>query len=91
MTTMKNSRLAVRLSSDQRSLIDHAAETVGSNVTDFTVAATVAHAKDVLADRRVFAIDDAPWNEFLSVLDRPVTHRPRLEKLFSEPSIFDEE
>ena len=38
-----------------------------------------------------YILNDAPaWSEFVSVLDRPVSHKPRLEKLFAEPSIFDE-
>jgi uncharacterized protein (DUF1778 family) len=36
----------------------------------------------------MFAIGDAAWGEFLAVLDRPVSHKPRLEKLFAEPSVF---
>ena len=50
----------------------------------------MSHAIDVLADRRMFAIDDAAWGEFLAVLDRPVSHKPRLEMLFAEPSVFTE-
>jgi uncharacterized protein (DUF1778 family) len=90
MAVMKDSRLAVRLSSDQDALIRHAAEVEGTSITDFTVAAAVAHARDVLAERRVFAVDDAAWSEFLAILDRPVSSKPRLEKLFTEPSAFDE-
>jgi uncharacterized protein (DUF1778 family) len=90
MSVRKDSRLAVRLSSDQDALIRHAAEVEGTSITDFTVAAAVAHARAVLADRRLFALDDAAWSEFLAVLDRPVTHKPQLEELFTEPSIFDE-
>lgn len=90
MPTVKDSRIAVRLSSDQDALIRQAAEVEGTSITDFTVAATMIHALDILADRRMFAIDDAAWDEFLAVLDRPVSHKPRLEKLLAEPSIFSE-
>lgn len=86
----KTERFAVRLTSEQDALIRRAAEVEGTDLTNFTVTATLAHARDVLADRRLFAIDDAAWTEFLAVLDRPVSHKPRLEKLFAEPSIFDE-
>lgn len=55
------------------------------------MTATLAHARDVLADRRLFVIDDAAWKEFLAALDRPVVHKPRLAKLFAEASIFDDE
>jgi uncharacterized protein (DUF1778 family) len=89
MTTTKDSRLAVRLSSEQDALIRHAAETEGRTVTEFTVDAVVSRARDVLMDRRLFVLDDAAWTEFLAVLDAPVVHRPRLEKLFAEDSIFE--
>jgi uncharacterized protein (DUF1778 family) len=81
MAVTKDSRIAVRLSSEQGALIRHAAEVEGTSITDFTVAATVTHARAVLSDRRVFPVDDA---------DRPVSHKPRLEKLFAEASVFDE-
>lgn len=87
----KDSRIAVRLTSEQDALIRRAAEAEGTDLTNFTDTATLAHARDVLADRRLFAIDDIAWTEFLAVLDRPVSHKPRLEKLFAEAPIFDEE
>ena len=55
---------------------------------DAEVAQKAYHARDVLADRRLFLLDDAAWTQFNALLDRPVTHRPRLERLFTEPSIF---
>jgi len=85
----KDDRIAVRVSREQGTLIRHAAETEGVTVTDFTVHAAVAHAHEVLADRRVFELDDAAWTEFLAVLDRPVQYKPRLRKLFTEDSIFE--
>ena len=66
----KTERFAVRLTAEQDALIRRAAEVEGTDLTNFTVTATLAHARDVL--------------------DRPVSHKPRLEKLFAEPSIFDE-
>jgi uncharacterized protein (DUF1778 family) len=87
----KTERFAVRLTSEQDALIRRAAEVEGTDLTNFTVMATLAHARDVLADRRLFTLDDAAWAEFLAMLDRPVSHKPQLEKLMSEPSIFDVE
>ena len=86
----KTERFAVRLTAEQDALIRRAAEVEGTDLTNFTVTATLAHARDVLADRRLFMLDAPAWSEFVSVLDRPVSHKPRLEKLFAEPSIFDE-
>ncbi len=91
MATTKDSRIAVRLSSEQDALIRHASEVEGTTVTEFTVAATVAHARDVLADRRMFSLSAEEWTEFLALLDRPVSHKHELEKLFAEPSIFTDD
>ena len=44
----------------------------------------LAHARDVLADRRLFMLDAPTWSEFLSVLDRPVSPKPRLVELFAD-------
>lgn len=66
------------------------AEVEGTSITEFTVAATMSHAIDVLAVRRMFAIDDAAWGQFFAVLDRPVSHKPGLEELLAEPSVFTE-
>lgn len=48
----KTERFAVRLTAEQDALIRRAAEVEGTNLTNFTVTATLAHARDVLADRR---------------------------------------
>jgi uncharacterized protein (DUF1778 family) len=89
MTQVKDSRLAVRLSSDQNALIRRAAEVEGASITEFTVDAAVAHARDVLLDRRLFLVDDDAWAEFLAILDRPVAAKPALENLFARESIFE--
>jgi uncharacterized protein (DUF1778 family) len=86
----KTERFAVRLTAEQDALIRRAAEAEGTDLTNFTVTATLARARDVLADRRLFMLDDASWDEFQEVLDRPVAQKPRLAALFAEPSIFDE-
>lgn len=86
----KTERFAVRLTAEQDALIRRAAEAQGTDLTNFTVTATLAHAREVLADRRLFALDDAAWSEFVLLLNRPVSHKPRLGALLAEASIFDE-
>lgn len=85
----KTQRFAVRVTPEQDALIRRAAEVEGTDLTNFTVTATLAHARDVLADRRLFALDDAAWTEFHAILDRPVVRKPALEKLFTQPSVFE--
>lgn len=91
MASPKDSRIAMRLTREQDALIRHAADVEGTTVTDFAVSSAVTHARDVLADRRVFTLDAATWTHFIDVLDRPVMHKPALEKLLAEPEIWDDE
>lgn len=89
MSTTKDARLHARLSSEQDALIRRAAEVEGKTITEFTVQAAVDHARDVLADRRFFVLDDAAWAEFTAHLDRPVATKERLARLLAEDSIFE--
>ncbi|MFT4295251.1 MAG: DUF1778 domain-containing protein [Micropruina sp.] len=91
MAVNKESRVAVRMTPDDEAVIRAAAHSVGSTVTDFIVSASTARARDTLADRRVFFLDDDAWTRFQTALDRPVQHKPALAALFAEPSIFTDD
>jgi uncharacterized protein (DUF1778 family) len=82
-TQRKESRLAVRLTSDQRARIDQAAAAEGRTVTEFAIAALSERAGHVLADRRVFPLDGEQWDRFAELLDQPVVSRPRLAELLA--------
>jgi uncharacterized protein (DUF1778 family) len=84
----KTERFAMRVTAEQDALIRQAAEVEGTDLTNFAVRATVAHARAVLADRRLFVLDDAAWTEFNAILNRPARHNPALEKLFTRPTVF---
>jgi uncharacterized protein (DUF1778 family) len=79
----KESRLAVRLTSDQRARVDQAASAEGRTVTEFVIAALAERADHVLADRRVFPLDGEQWDRFAELLDQPVVSRPRLAELLA--------
>lgn len=86
----KTERFVVRLTAEQYEMIRRAAEVEGTDLTNFTVTATLARARGVLADRRLFILDAPAWSEFVAVLDRPVSRKPQLEQMFAESSIFGE-
>lgn len=87
--TTKPGRIAARLSVEQDEIIRRAAEVEGSTLTEFAVSATMAHAREVLADQRIFLLSEPSWAEFNALLDAPAQHKPRLSKLLTEPSVFD--
>lgn len=89
MAVTKSERLHARLTEEQAALLRAAADSTGQTITDFTIQASLTHARNVLADRRFFSIPDMAWTEFGVLLDRPVAHKPRLERLFEEPSVFE--
>ena len=61
----------------------------GKSLNEYVVRHAVEAAETDLADRRVFAVDDAAWSEFEALLSRPPTHKPRLAKLLTNPSVLE--
>jgi uncharacterized protein (DUF1778 family) len=86
MTETRSDRLQLRVTPQQREVIESAAESQHETITDYVVRHAVSAAKEDLADRRYFAIGDAAWVEFNALLERPPVHKPRLEKLFAQPA-----
>jgi uncharacterized protein (DUF1778 family) len=76
--TVKDERLAIRVTRDQLELIREAAALEGRNVSDFATSTLTTHANEVLADQRVFRLTGAQWDELVAILDRPPVPRPRL-------------
>lgn len=86
----KDARLAMRLTPEQDALIRDAAAVRGQSLTEFVTVAAVSSAADTLADRRVFRLDDAAWDEFDALLDRPAQSIPELAELLGETVPWDQ-
>ncbi len=92
MTTVnsaKTERIDVRASALIKQMLQDAARASHKNVSEFLLDAGVKAAAQTLADRRHFALDEMQWQAFQEALDRPVQHKPRLEKLLREPGVLD--
>jgi uncharacterized protein (DUF1778 family) len=81
----KSERIDVRASSAVKQLLQEAARASHKNVSEFLLDAGVTAASQALADRRRFELDAPQWQAFQEALDRPVQHKPRLQKLLREP------
>ena len=88
-TTAKDERLALRLTRSQRKALEAAATATGSTLTEFSVAAILARAEDVLGSRADFEVDEQVWSEFVDALDQPVTS-DRFAALIARPPVWDE-
>ena len=87
-TALKDNRVALRMTGKQKALIEAAAATSGSTVSEFAVRALVIQAEEVLADRRHFQLPDSQYEAFISALEAPVEIPSGLADLFRRPSVF---
>lgn len=85
----KNERIALRVSSGQRLLLDEASRAEETTLSEFVLRAATRRAEDVLADRRRFALSESAWAAFVELLDRPAVEKPRLRQLMTTPSILE--
>lgn len=88
-TERKNERIDVRVTATAKETLQRAAALSHKNVSEFLLDAGLQAANESLADRRIFALDEADWQAFQNILDRPVEHKPRLARLLSEPGVLD--
>jgi uncharacterized protein (DUF1778 family) len=74
----KTTRLNVRTSPEQDTLIRQAAEASHTTMSEFMLESATARATQVLADRRWFQLESESYDEFKALLDRPAIFKPRL-------------
>ena len=86
MGEIRSDRLQLRVTPQQREVIESAAASQQETITDYVVRHAVSAAKEDLADRRYFTVDDAAWKEFNALLERPPVYKPRLSKLLAQPA-----
>ncbi|WP_322759965.1 DUF1778 domain-containing protein [Frankia sp. Cr2] len=86
----KTDRLGLRTSTRQRALLEAASDAEGVTVTDFVLRHATRAAENVLADRRIFGVDDAAWEAFTTTLDRPPREIPGLRDLLASATVLDE-
>lgn len=85
----RTEKLDLRLSRAAKQTLRAAAVAARKSVSEFVLDSALAEAEERLADRRVFTLDPKSWDAFVAALDAPPRRHPRLERLFSEPSVFD--
>lgn len=79
----------IRNSATVKAVLQQAAASVNKPLSEFLLDTGLSAASEALADRRVFALNDAQWDRFQKALDANPKDRPALKKLLSEPGVFD--
>ena len=85
----KTERIDIRTTTRVKRVLQEAAAARNKTVTEFMLDVAMTEAAEVLADRRLFLLDDEQWEAFLAALDAPTKPRPRLESLLREPSVLE--
>jgi uncharacterized protein (DUF1778 family) len=85
----KSERIDIRTTLRVKRLLQEAAATTNKTVSEFLVDSALTEAAEVLANRRVFFLNEEQWQEFIAALDAPPSPAPRLEKLLREPSLLE--
>jgi uncharacterized protein (DUF1778 family) len=88
--TNRTEKLDLRLSKSDKRTLQAAAMAARKSVSEFVLETALSEAEARLADRTVFTLDEKHWNAFIAALDAPPRRLPRLERLFREPSVFDD-
>ena len=89
MQEQKTERIDIRTSFTAKAVLQQAASSVNKTVSEFLLDTGLSAASEVLADRRVFALNDEQWDQFQEVLDADPKDKPALKKLLSDRSVFD--
>ena len=85
----RSERIDIRTSPTVKKLLQQAASFDHKNVSEFLLEHGLNAAKETLADRKLFVLDDEQWDAFQKALNSPSLDKPRLKKLLSEPGVFD--
>jgi uncharacterized protein (DUF1778 family) len=86
----KTERLSLRLTPKQDMVLRRAAEARGESTNDYVLRHAVEAAELDLADRRVFVLDDAAWNDLQGLLSAtPSQFPPAMARLLSQQSVLE--
>lgn len=80
---MRDASINLRALPEQRDLIDHAANLLGKNRSDFMLEAACDKAQSVVLDQVFYLLDSDKFREFTRMLDATPAHNPGLERLMA--------
>ena len=80
---MRTENINLRVTRNQKALIDRAAEAQGRSRSDFMLDAACREAESVLLDQCYFQLDDEAFQRFTAMLDAPPKDNPGLTRLLT--------
>ena len=85
----RTEKLDLRLTPAAKLALQAAAAADRRSLSEFVLDSALARAEETLAMRRHFGLNAERWEAFMAALDAPPRALPRVEQLFSQPSVFE--
>lgn len=85
----RESRLSIRASQPDKTLLEQAARARRMNMSQFVLETSLDAARTILADQTEFRLPPEQWEAFCQRLDAPPQAIPALCQLFSEADPFN--
>jgi uncharacterized protein (DUF1778 family) len=85
----RTEKIDLRLTPRSKRRIQAAAAVQDQSVTEFVLDSALTTADILLADATSLRLNAKQWAAFMEALDSPPQYNERLERLLTEPSIFD--
>jgi len=82
-------RINLRTTPTVKRLLQQAAAASHKDLSEFILEHAIVAAARILADRRLFLLDEGRWQQLLDALEHSPKDRPRLKQLFTEPGLLD--
>ena len=79
----------IRVSQDQRDLIDRAAALQGKSRSEFMLESAYQKARDTLLDRSFFGVDQLQFQQFTALLDAPISPNEKLHRLLTNKAPWE--
>lgn len=86
----KSMQLNMRVNPAQRDVIARAAKLRHKSLTEFVIEAATEAAEDVLLNQRIFVANEDQIEDFLRVMDSPVSENPLLRDTLGKPAPWDQ-
>jgi uncharacterized protein (DUF1778 family) len=87
--SMRSSRLGLRATSAQETVLRLAADVMHKSLTDFILDSACLAAEQALLDQRLFLVSGVAHQAFLDLLDQPEQDNAGLRDLFARQAPWD--
>lgn len=81
--TAKEETIKLRITAQQKALIDRAAQINGTTRSAFVLNAALGQAEETIKDRTTFYLSESDWIAFNQALDSPPEKNEKISKLLN--------